>query len=87
MKLTLVAFFIAAFSQIGLALPNPAALHCIEHHGRYDNRISTGGEAGVCIFEDGTECGDWAFVHGDCTPGTCRSWSVETNECQEAVTP
>ena len=28
-----------------------------------------GGQYGVCIFADGSECDEWAFYRGECSPG------------------
>ncbi|MEA3339639.1 MAG: DUF333 domain-containing protein [Chloroflexota bacterium] len=28
-----------------------------------------GGEYGVCVFSDGSECEEWAFFRGECEPG------------------
>ena len=50
-------------------LPNPASAFC-EQHG-YTLEIRTpadGSQTGVCIFPDGSECDEWAFFRGDCTP-------------------
>ena len=51
-------------------LPNPASVFCIEQGGTLDIRAGDGGQYGVCVFDDGSECGEWGFYHGDCAPGT-----------------
>ena len=48
-------------------LANPAALFCRERDYRSEIRTAAdGGQHGVCIFPDGSECGDWAFFRGEC---------------------
>ena len=53
-----------------ISLPNPAAVFCEQHAGRNENRTdSSGGQYGVCVFDDGSECDQWAFFRGECQPG------------------
>jgi putative hemolysin len=52
-------------------LPNPASAHC-EAQG-YSLEIRTdeqGGQYGVCIFPDGSQCDEWAYYRGECGPGS-----------------
>jgi putative hemolysin len=51
-------------------LPNPASVYCEEHGGKLDIRQDAqGGQYGVCMFDDGSECDEWAFYRGECQPG------------------
>ena len=57
----------------GLAIANPAAVYC-ETLG-YTYRIdedALGGQTGVCVFPDATECDEWLFLEGYC--GESRSY-------------
>ena len=48
-------------------VPNPAALYCQELGYKHDIRTSpSGGQYGVCIFPDGSECSSWDFLRGKC---------------------
>ncbi len=49
-------------------LPNPASVNC-EKHGKLEMRQNKAGTYGVCIFEDGSECEEWAFFRGECKKG------------------
>jgi len=50
-------------------LANPAAVYCEEQGGRVEIRTAAdGGQYGVCIFVDGSECDEWAFYRGECGP-------------------
>jgi putative hemolysin len=54
----------------GAGMPNPAAVYCEEQGGTVDVRTDAdGGQYGVCIFADGSECDEWAFYRGECGPG------------------
>lgn len=50
-------------------LANPASVYCEEQGGTVEIRESAAGEYGVCMFEDGSECDEWAFFRGECKPG------------------
>jgi uncharacterized protein len=53
-----------------LGMPNPASVYCTENEGTLEIRTdSAGGEYGVCVFPDGSECDEWAFFRGDCKAG------------------
>ena len=52
-------------------LPNPASVYC-EQQG-YSLEIRTaadGSQIGVCIFPDGSECDEWAYYRGECSPAS-----------------
>jgi len=50
-------------------LPNPASVYCEERGYRVEMRIGgDGGQYGVCVFPNGSECEEWAFFRGECGP-------------------
>jgi putative hemolysin len=56
-------------SDQGVGLANPAAVFCQEQG--HDHQVRTdpdGGQYGVCIFPDGSECDEWAYFRGECGP-------------------
>ena len=60
-------------------IPNPASQYCEEQGGRVDLRTNEDGSVtGYCIFEDGSECEEWAFFRGECQPGEDQSSIVGT---------
>ncbi len=51
-------------------LANPASEKCV--NDGYYLQIRTdenGGQYGVCMFTDGSECEEWAYYRGECEPG------------------
>jgi len=72
-------------------LANPAAVYCEEQGYTLEIRTDAdGGQYGVCIFPDGSECEEWAFYRGECSPAS--EAAVETPAAEEptavpAVTP
>jgi putative hemolysin len=57
-------------SPASAAIANPASVHCVEQGYRLEIRTdAAGGQYGVCLFPDGTECEEWAYFRGECAPG------------------
>jgi len=59
----------ATDSSVGIA--NPASVYCIKQG--YKEQIITssdGSQYGVCIFNDGSKCEEWAYYRGECKPGS-----------------
>lgn len=49
---------------------NPASVHCAEQGGTEETRDGEdGGQYGVCVFPDGSECDSWAYFREECAPG------------------
>lgn len=66
--LALVACGGAASEDANLA--NPASVYCEEQGGTLEIRADAeGGQVGYCLFDDGSECEEWAFYRGECQPG------------------
>lgn len=59
-------------------MPNPASVYCEENGGTLEIRTDeeTGGQVGICIFSDGSECDEWAFYRDECAPGDSLSEDV-----------
>lgn len=54
-------------------MTNPASENCVMHGGRLEIRKhADGGEYGVCLFDAGKECEEWAMFYGDCPVGGIR---------------
>lgn len=53
-------------------IANPASVFCQENGGINETREGEGGQYGVCKFNDGSECGDWAYFRGECKPGDMK---------------
>jgi putative hemolysin len=52
-------------------MPNPASVYC-EQQG-FISEIRTaedGSQSGICIFPDGSECDEWAYYRGECSPAS-----------------
>ena len=50
-------------------MANPASQHCVDEGYKWEIRTEAGGEVGYCLFDDGSECEEWAFYRNECGPG------------------
>ena len=68
--------------QQEVGMPNPASVFCEENGGTLEIREdASGGQYGVCIFPDGSECEEWAYFRGECSSAGTVAEPVEaTNE-------
>ena len=68
-------------------MANPASVFCGEQGGTLDIRAEEAGEVGYCLFEDGSECEEWAFFRGECAPaGTLPAMPNPASvHCEEPV--
>ena len=57
-----------ASSESPVGLPNPASEYCVDQGGELEIRDEADGQAGYCVFPDGSECEEWAFFGGECKP-------------------
>ncbi len=70
-----VAYFAFSTSpQQNSGLANPAAVYCEDQGNVYEIRTdSKGGQYGVCVFSDGTECLGWPYFRGECPSNNFQS--------------
>jgi uncharacterized protein len=48
---------------------NPASVYCEEQGGSVEIRTDeAGAQQGICVFDDGSECDEWALYRGECEP-------------------
>jgi len=70
-----------------IGMPNPASVFCEKEGGKIEIRKDKeGNEQGFCLFEDGSECDEWAFYRGECKKGErfCKDLCGD-GFCQEIV--
>jgi putative hemolysin len=67
-------------------LPNPASVYCEQQGNRLEIRTAAdGSQSGVCIFPDGSECDEWAYYRGECSP--VSQAAISPTQTAEIVTP
>lgn len=73
--------FLLIYGEAAMAIPNPSAVYCIEHGGRYQIETrSAGGQDGICFFEDNRACEAWALFRGVCPKGGMKFTGYTTPE-------
>jgi putative hemolysin len=61
------SFIRQAVSSENIQIANPASVYCVQSGYTLEIRTSTGGgQYGVCIFPDSSECEEWAFFRNEC---------------------
>lgn len=56
-----------AHQQVPIGMPNPASKNCVDKGYKLEIREDKdGGQYGVCIFPNGSECEEWEFFRGTC---------------------
>lgn len=77
--LVLYAFFRPVqSSEPDAQLPNPAAVYCEEQGGTIEMRTTAdGGQHGVCLLPDGSECDEWALYRDECGPAGATAQGAE----------
>jgi putative hemolysin len=50
-------------------MPNPASVYCKQNGNTLEIRTAAdGSQFGVCLFQDGSSCDEWAYYRGECGP-------------------
>lgn len=66
-------------AERNLGLANPASVHCGAVGGELRiETLGSRGEIGVCYFEDGRQCEEWALFRGTCPVGGRRVTGLVT---------
>ncbi len=80
---------IATPTSANTNLANPASTYCTQQGHKLEMRKDEQGNVyGVCVFEDGSECDEWAFFRGECGMDKENKLSlniVETAKLDETV--
>ncbi len=71
----------------GQAIGNPASENCLKQGGKVEIRMEASGEVGYCLFADGSECEEWAFMRGECIPGQLITEVVAPEPTAEVAMP
>ncbi len=66
-------------SDDAVQIANPASQHCIDNGGSLDL------QTGMCTFENGIECEEWAFFRGECS--NTEELITDFDSCVEAGNP
>lgn len=66
----LIVGIVLSYISESVALPNPAALYCLDTGGTSISRTrSDGSLVGECMLSNGIICEEWAYYRGECSGG------------------
>jgi putative hemolysin len=69
-------------------MPNPASVYCEQQGNKLEIRTAAdGSQSGVCIFPDGSECDEWAYYRGECSPAEPTPTQAPVSKPAEFPTP
>lgn len=61
----------AATDMPQAGLPNPASVYCTQGGNKLEIRTAAdGSQSGICVFQDGSTCDEWAYFRGECGMAT-----------------
>jgi putative hemolysin len=60
-----------SYSSNSSMIANPASVKCVNDGGQEKIVTEALGQAGLCMFNDGTVCDEWAYFRGECKKGDC----------------
>ena len=62
-------------------LANPASVNCTNKGGQLTIKEQpSGGQYGICYFEDNRQCEEWALFRGDCPVGGLKITGYDNDE-------
>lgn len=63
--------------QNNTRIANPASVYCINNGGNLSIREDVdGGQYGVCVFSNNSECEEWAYLRGECNASSISGISL-----------
>ena len=64
-----ITLFLVLVANAALAMPNPASVNCTKVGGSLKIESPSEGSMGICYFQDGKQCEEWALFRGNCPVG------------------
>ena len=49
-------------------IANPASVYCVNHGGKLSMQTTPAGQTGICTFPNGSQCEEWSYLKGTCSP-------------------
>lgn len=58
----------STMSTNSTGIANPASVYCVNHGGKLDIQTTSAGQTGICVFPNGSQCEEWSYLRGECSP-------------------
>jgi putative hemolysin len=69
----------------GTTLANPASTYCVNHGGALKMKTGPAGQYGICTFSNGSQCDEWQYFKGECSPTQTSLTSTNSTSMQSAM--
>ena len=67
-------------------MPNPASVYCEQNGNKLEIKTaSDDSQSGICVFPDGSTCGEWAFYRGECGPADVEATTEANSGSNDSV--
>ncbi|HUH61302.1 MAG TPA: DUF333 domain-containing protein [Candidatus Eisenbacteria bacterium] len=78
--LTKIWTYPGASTTPSTSIANPASTYCVNHGGTLQIMNGPAGQYGMCTFSNGSQCDEWQFFRGQCSPTqtTMNTTSMQT---------
>ncbi len=67
--------------ELNIGMANSASVYCVGQGGKLEIREGEGGQYGVCVMPDGTECDEWEFFRTK----VCGGASMDNGDADDQV--
>jgi putative hemolysin len=71
--------YLGASTTPSTSIANPASTYCINQGGTLQIKTGPAGQYGMCTFSNGSQCEEWQFFRGQCSPTHTMMNSTSTN--------
>lgn len=68
------------------SIANPASVYCVNNGGKLDIQTTSAGQTGVCTFPNGSQCEEWSYLRGECSPNGTTGSVNSTGSDQNSTT-
>ncbi len=73
-------------SDNSTTIANPASVYCVSHGGKLDIQTTSAGQTGICTFPDGSQCEEWSYLRGECSPAASGATNSTGNHAPRHLT-
>lgn len=65
----IVLYRLRSQPKSNLQIANPASVFCVQQGGKLVIKEDGAGQLGICNFDDGSYCEEWAYYRNECKKG------------------
>lgn len=81
----IVAGFVLFSEHNNTEIANPASVNCLDQGGTVSMVQTDQGEHGICTFNDGSQCEEWALFREECKKGDTKNYYSTCSLAEECI--